>query len=234
MGRKVLILFFLMFGFVYAQKITLGIGAGMDFYTIKGQSSNFYLSDATPSFLEREEVSNPFSVTAELKIKHENIAYGGNIDVVYKEYNVAFNKYLSQVINPIIGLMGTDTVTTNTQAPWLRAGLNVFVLYNLLKRKAFVFRLGGGLGLQIVAPIVTEKFLVETVENKLQTFDPTTDVDPEVLKNFELRLEADYALSERWNLCGTIEFLFVQKGKYDEPSSFPVFKAVLSYAIWNQ
>ena len=130
--KKILLVsFFLFYNIINAQKVSIGLGFGADGYTIAGQNSNFSLNDGTPAYIEREEVYNPLGGTLELKFEKGKISYGVNVDLVYKEYNVTFDKYLTKVINPILGTFGMDTVQSTSRVPWVRAGINGFIVSSI-------------------------------------------------------------------------------------------------------
>jgi len=225
--KKFLITLIFFSSYIFGQTFSISAGAGIDNYTIPSVERNFSLDDGTPSFLTRDEVANPFNAGVQLRFAKNKLIFGIDADITYKEYNVRYgNLQIIPHVPPFtdeIDTLFSDTYTV----PWVRAGLNLFALYNLADAGSLEINAGIGGGLQVVAPVVSDAFIEKTLKNKLETFDATTDVKPEYLGNVKIMTEAIYKISRTFALGVEGNYLFLSKGENEQPQSFAQFKTKL-------
>ncbi len=225
--KKFLISIVFFSSYVFGQTFSISPSIGIDNYTIPSVEQNFALDDGTPSFLTRDEVANPFNAGLQLRFAKNKLIFGIDADITYKEYNVHYGNI--QIIPHFPPLTDEiDTLFSDTYTvPWVRAGLNLFVLYNLIDAGALEVNAGIGGGLQVVAPVVSDAFIEKTLKNKLETFDATTDVNPEYLGNAKIMTEAIYKISQTFALGVEGNYLFLSKGENEQPQSFAQIKTKL-------
>lgn len=230
--KRITILFLLLFAadISLAQNISIGATAGFDNYTIPSVEQNFNLLDGTPSFLTRDEVANPVNFGLQLRFKKNKLTYGIDANLTYKEYNVTYGN-LERITIPPFQTAFDTLYNNNYSVPWVRAELNIFLLYDIFTSHGFTLSGGLGGGLQVVAPVVSDSFIVSTLLTKLERLDVSTDVDPEYLGNGKIIAELKYNISENISAGIDADYLFLQKGKAEQPESFPVIKCFVAFEL---
>jgi len=122
--------------------------------------------------------------------------------------------------------------TDSYDVPWGRASAILTVEKNLISLPTFSFYGGFGGGMHWVAPVVSDKFLFDTLLNKTLELDPSTDVELQQV----FAVHGLVGLSFRMPLM-PIKFSFEGKytvmpqGSYEEPSQFFSIYFILSYVI---
>jgi hypothetical protein len=150
--------------------------------------------------------------------------------VTYKEYNVRYGNLENIILPPF--QTGLDTLYDNNYTvPWVRAELNLFLLYDIFTLNGFTLSGGVGGGLQIVAPVVSDSFIENTLLTKLEHLDVSTDVSPEYLGNGKIIAELKYNISDHISAGVDADYLFLQKGKAEQPESFAVIKGFVSFKL---
>ncbi len=222
--KKFLISLIFFSSYLFGQTFSVSGSAGIDNYTIPAVKQNFSLNDGTPSYITRDEVANPFNAGLQLRFERNKVIFGIDADFTYKEYNIYYANYeIVPQLPPFsdnIDTLFSDSYTV----PWVRAGINVFALYNLLNVNSLKINAGIGGGVQVVAPIVSDKFIEKTLKKKFEELDPTTDVNPEYLGNIKLTGEVLYAISRVIAIGVEGNYLFLSKGENDQPQNFAQVK----------
>ena len=222
--KKLLISLILFSSYILGQTFSISASGGIDNYTIPAVEQNFSLSDGTPSYLTRDEVANPFNAGLQLRFEKNKLIFGVDADITYKEYNVYYAnlEIVTRMppFNDIIDTLFSDTYSV----PWVRAGLNAFVLYNWVDVNSLKINVGIGGGVQVVAPVVSDKFIEKTLVNKFETFDTSTDVDPEYLGNIKIMTEVIYSLSKTFAIGVEGNYLMLTKGENEQPQNFAQVK----------
>jgi len=230
--KSITIFFLFLFAsnILFAQSFSISATAGVDNYTIPSVDQNFNLSDGTLSFLTRDEVANPVNFGLQLRIKKQKFTYGIDANLTYKEYNVRYGNLENIILPPF--QTGLDTLYDNNYTvPWVRAELNLFLLYDIFTLNGFTLSGGVGGGLQIVAPVVSDSFIENTLLTKLEHLDVSTDVSPEYLGNGKIIAELKYNISDHISAGVDADYLFLQKGKAEQPESFAVIKGFVSFKL---
>jgi hypothetical protein len=196
------------------SQFSINAGIGKDFYTIPAVENNYFtLWDGTPALLDREEISNPLYFNLQLEYKSGNFLYGLHLAGAYQKYKFSYSYFTLPAL-----LSGEEK--TEDEVPWARAEINAIVLYEIEIGGGLSVLLGGGGGLQIMPPIVSEKFIFETTLNKLLTFDFSDDIEMEYLPNGKAVARLKYQITNTFSLAAEADYLFVSAGKYEQPSSF--------------
>ncbi len=218
------ILIFFFATLLYGQTFSISTNIGIENYTIPSVKQNFNLLDGTPSFIEREEVSNPLNAGLQIRYEKNKMIFGIDADIAYKEYNVRYGNLSALSLPPF----STDTLfSSDYSVPWVRVGLNLIILYNILDVNSFKINAGFGGGLQAVAPVVSETFLRNTLLKKFETLDVSTDVSPEYLGNGKIIAEALYSFTKSISVGVEGSYLLLSKGKNEQPENFVVLKTKL-------
>ncbi len=211
---KIKLLFLVLFIVVSTVKaqVSINLGVGKDFYTIpKVEDSQFELWDGTPAVFTREKISNPIYFNLQFEYKQNSIIYGFHVAGAYQKYHYYYNYF---------PLLHSDVTESEGDVPWARVEINADFLYEFVLGSGFSFIPGVSAGLQIMPPIVSEKFIYETTLNKILSLDFTDNVELEYLPNAKIIAKLKYYLTENFSLSAEANYLFIEKGKYDQPSSF--------------
>jgi hypothetical protein len=230
--KRITILFFFLIAsnYSFAQSFSISATAGIDNYTIPSVDQNFNLYDGSLSFLIRDEVANPANFGIQFRLKNNKFTYGFDGNMTYKEYNVRYGNLEDITMPPFPGSLDTIYVKNYT-VPWVRAELNLFILYDIFTSHGFTISGGVGGGMQIVSPVVSDSFIEATLLTKLEHLDVSTDVSPEYLGNGKIIAELRYNISEHLSAGVDADYLFLQKGKFDQPASFAVIKGFVAFGL---
>ncbi len=209
---------FALFGF--------GAHGGLDMYSVDADSVGFALDYGVEASLVREEIGQP-------------IAFGGHfyvdalpvidlelsVDVAIQEYHITFER------KAFAGALGD---TTSEDATFGRIGVYATVRKDLFTFPPLVHTValyaGGGVGMHLVTPIISQAFLVEKIgkpEDKLdvvEMIEKATRMGGHVLLGVRIKppmipialgVEAKYTM--------------MSEGDYEEPSVFPTVYGKLSF-----
>ncbi len=212
--KKITVFLILFLATASYSQFSVNIGGGKDFYTIDAiDGMNFSLWDTTPAYIEREEISNPVYFNIQLEYQHNSFIYGLHLAAAYQSYRI---KYIYFPDN----LWDFDEYVTEEDVPWARLEINGVILYEVNVSEKFSLLLGGGGGIQIMPPIVSDKYVYETTFNKALDMDFSDDVELEYLPNGKAIARAKYKLSDTFSLAAEANYLFVKEGDYEQPSKF--------------
>lgn len=196
-------------------QFSINFGVGKDFYTIEAiENKEFSLWDGTPALVERDEISNPFYANLQLEYQSGSLIYGLALAGAYQKYHMKY--YYSELRVPP---HPTDN-KTEEDVIWARIEINPVLLYEIELNKSLAFDFGIGGGLQIMAPVVSDKFIYETTLNKALDLDFTDEVELAYLFNGKAIARAKFKITSNFSLGAEANYLMVQKGDYEQPSNF--------------
>ncbi len=206
---------FLLFCFipVYAQ-LSLNIGVGNDFYEIPAiERINFELWNGTPAYFERTEIVNPLYFNLQIEYQSSSFIYGLHLAGAYKKYHIEYIYFPTS--------LSFDDVENKEDVPWARIEINGIFLYELPVSEKFSIQTGLGGGMQIMPPVVSDKFIYETTMNKALSLDFSDDIELEYLPNAKFIARAKFKLNEIFSISAETNYLFLFKGgKYEQPANF--------------
>ncbi len=211
--KKLTLLAILFLSVVNFAQFSFNIGVGKDLYSIPAiERINFDLWDGTPAYFERDEISNPLYFNLQLEYQSGSLIYGLHLAGAYAKYHINYI-YIPSTIN-------FEEYETDEDVPWARAEINAVILYEVPVTNNFSFIFGGGGGVQIMPPVVSDRFIYETTFDKILSFDFSDDIDLEYLANGKLVARAKLKLSDTFSLAAETNYLIVKQGNYEQPSDF--------------
>ncbi len=225
--KKLLTLLFILLTLtisVSAQSFEVGISAGKDFYTIPDLSTGFNLQDLTEATLERTGFENPIAFGISLGYNsNENYSIIFEGDFNYLEYNVDYTRNVPKLTDPFY------KKTSNYNVPWARLGAMISFNYIPYSIEKLDFVIGGGLGLQIFAPAVSDKFIAKTLFNKISELDLSTDIDLNFSFSQKINAGVKYNFNSNINLGLISSYTIVNNAIDEAPDNFLTLKLQLGY-----
>ena len=227
---KKLLLFFSLFVFligksVNGQSYEIGISVGKDFYSISNLSTGFNLQDLTEAKLSRTGFENPMSFGINLGYnsnKNYSIIFESSFN--YLEYDVEYIRKVPKLIDPFY------IKTTNYKVPWARLGTMFTFNYIPYSVSGLDFFIGGGLGLQIFAPAVSDEFIYKTLLNKLSELDISSDIDLNYSFSQKINAGIKYNINNSYfNIAFISSYTFVNNAVYEAPDNFFTMKLFVNY-----
>lgn len=229
--RKILIIAILVLlwvnTLVNAQPYQIGISVGKDFYAIPNMSVGFNLQDLTEAELSRTGFQNPLSLGI-------NFGYNPNkkysiiidADFNYLEYDVVYTRNVPELFNP------GNIEITDYKIPWARFATMLSLNYIPYSVGGFDFFVGGGLGFQVFAPAVSDKFILETLLDKLSQLNISTEIDLNYSFSQKINVGIKYNIdSSNFNVAITTSYVFVNNAVYEAPNKFLTMKLFVNYLM---
>ncbi len=216
---------FTCFSYLPAQSFEVGVSVGKDFYEIPDLSTGFNLQDLTKAQLSRKGFSNPIAYGLQLTYHSaNNFSFGLESSFNYLEYNVKYTRNVPKLIDPFY------IKTTNYKIPWARLGTMLVFNYIPYSISNVDFIIGGGLGLQIFAPAVSDKFIYKTLLNKLSDLDISKDIELNYSFSQKINAGIKYGISKtNINVSLITSYTFVNNPKDEAPDNFLGMEIRLSY-----
>jgi len=210
---------------LFAQSLEVGLSAGKDFYKITDLSAGFNLQDLTEAKLFRKGFENPMALGIALTYNSvDNYSIGFEGDFNYLEYDVEYTRNVPKLTNPFY------IKTTNYKVPWARLGAMLVVDYIPYSFSGVDFLIGGGLGLQIFAPAVSDKFIYKTLLNKVTELDISKDIDLNFSFSQKINAGFKYKIDKtNIGIAFITSYTFVNNAKDEAPDNFISIKLQLSY-----
>ncbi len=207
-----------------AQSFEIGISAGKDFYTIPDLSASFKLQDLTEATLERTGFENPMTFGINLGYnsgKNYSIIFEGDFN--YLEYDVNYTRNVPKLLDPFY------IKTSHYKVPWARLGAMVSFNYIPYSIEKLDFVIGGGVGLQIFAPAVSDKFIAKTLFKKISELDLSTDINLNLSFSQKINIGIKYNFNSNINLGIISSYTIVNNAVDEAPDSFLTLKLQLNY-----
>lgn len=215
------IIFCLIFPLLFAtfsHAIDLGVGlyGGKDFYSISNISRGFNLMDLTEASISRRGFSNPWLFAISLYFNMNGnwrIRFSG--DLVMVKYKVLYSRTEPTIYNPFYVRTSTYKIKWGRMAIW--GSLEKY--WQISDRISF-FADGGG-GLFVLAPVVSDKFIMNTLLNKFMELDVSKDIDMSYkfgglaslgMEAVLLKDKIHFRIEGRYNI--------MLAGRYEEPTNF--------------
>lgn len=197
-----------------SQNLGIQFLVGNDFYKINSMEKGFNLLDLTKANIKREQFKNPFS--GELNVVYKNIKYSVtlSLDASYTNYNIIYSRNYPQPFDPFY------IKTSDYKIDFARGNISINYLRNFpLSNKLKLFY-GGGPGFSITAPIVSDKFIINTLTNKLSELDFSKDIKLKYSFSAVFQSGFVYELFDPIGIILSVKYLMTSKGEYEEPYSF--------------
>lgn len=210
----IIIIFSLSLNEINAQNFGIQFLAGNDFYKINSLEKGFNLSDLTKANIKRESFSNPISV--ELSLVYNNITWGItlSIDAAYTNYNVLYSRNYPQPFDPFY------IKTSEYKVDFLRATVSLnYLKYISLTSKLKLF-IGGGLGVFITAPIVSDKFIFNTLKDNHSELNLSNDIKLRYSIGAVLQIGIKYSLFSPVDILLSAKYFITSKGEFEEPYNY--------------
>lgn len=204
----------ILFNKLFAQNFGIQLLAGNDFYKINSLTKEFNLFDLTKAKVVRDEFKNPLS--GEVNLFYETINWGTSfsIDAAYTTYNVSYSRNYPQPLDPFY------IKTSKYKIDFARATLsmNYFWKFNFLRNMNIL--VGGGPAFFITAPVVSDKFIYDTIKDKMSELDFSSDIKIKNSLGAVIFSGMKFKLFNHFGLMTSIKYLMTSKGKYEEPYNF--------------
>jgi hypothetical protein len=219
-----LIVLFLFSSESFATEFGVGIHGGKDFYSISNLKTGFRLLDLTEASVSRDGFANPWVVGVSFSFKiNRNWKMRINGDVVLVKYEVLFTRNYPTLYDPFY------IKTSEYKIDWGRAAILGTVERDWQISDHFYVFGGTGGGLYILAPVVSDKFLVNTLLDKFMELDISKDIEMSYKLGAHalLGLEA-VTFSDKVSFRIEGRYSFMSEGKYEEPTRFfSVFSGII-------
>ena len=200
----------------FAQGLDFSIYGGKDFCKIKELRCDFQLMDMTEASINREGFKNPWILGIDLGI---NFSKGFKVDLsaeaAYLKYKLYYSRNYPTVYNPF------NIKTSSYKVEWARIAFLTTLEKILFSSQITELYVGLGSGLHIVAPVVSDKFLFNTLIDKFMELDPSTDVNLKskfgghVIFGFQVNPLSNPI---KFKLEG--KYTIMPEGDYEEPNTF--------------
>ena len=194
----------------------LGIYGGKDFYSISEMSREFRLMDLTEASIRREGFKNPWILGVNAQL---NFILGWSLNLsaegTVRKYSVRYSRNYPVPNDP------NNIKTSEYEVSWGRVAILATLKKNLLVLPTFKIYSGLGAGIHLIAPVVSDKFLVNTLADKSVELDPSADVELESRFGGQLLVGAQFSppLSPlKFKLDA--KYLLTSTGDYEEPTHF--------------
>ncbi|MGB9703005.1 MAG: hypothetical protein ACPL1A_09850 [Candidatus Kapaibacteriota bacterium] len=223
-SRITILLVLILISNLKSQNLGIQLLVGNDFYKINSLEKGFNLLDLTKANIKREQFKNPFS--GELNIVYKNINWGVmlSVDAAYTNYNVIYSRNYPQLNDPFY------IKTSQYKIDFARGNISVNYLRNLLLSNNLKLFYGGGPGFSITAPIVSDKFIINTLTNKISELDFSKDIKLKYSLSAVLQSGIVYELFDPVGIILSVKYFITSKGEYEEPYSFASIHAGIT--IW--
>ena len=200
----------------FAFDFGLGIYAGKDVYKIPNLEAGFQLLDLTEASISRQGFSNPWlvGVSASFGI-NRNWSLRISGDVVLVKYEVSYSRNEPTFTNPFY------VKTSTYKIDWGRAAILGTLQRHWRISNHLSLLTGTGGGLYILAPVVSDKFLVNTLVNRLLELNVSRDIDMSYKAGLHGLLGMEVAmLAGKMGLKLEGRYSLMSKGRYEEPTRF--------------
>ena len=211
-----------------AQNINIGIFVGKDFYSIKELDKGFNLYDLTKAEINRQSFFDPIIAGLDFEVNlNKNYKVELFAEAAYLKYNVSYSRNYPELLNPF------NIKTSVYSIDWARANLGISIISSFIKFSNIELSGGGGINYSIIAPVVSDKFLYETLRDKFTELDVSKDIKLKSSIGGHLQANLGYNIKPL-NLIPSIEikYLFTSEGRYEEPSKFFTLKMKILYSFW--
>jgi hypothetical protein len=201
---------------LYAGELSFSIYGGKDFYRIEYMKRGFNLIDLTEASINRTGFENPWLLGVDFGFC---IGNGFSLDFaaegVYLKYDVNYTVSFPFPNDPL------NKKTSYYDVEWARFALFLTLRKTIISTKYFQLYGGLGGGLHLIAPVVSDRFLMMTLKDKFDEFDPSTDVSLSNKfggnANMGIRI-IPFAIPLKFK--AEAKYTMMQKGDYEEPDSF--------------
>ena len=157
---------------LFALGLQIGIYGGKDIYHISKLGVNFQLMDMTEATIEREGRSNPWLLGMNLYYNLKNdLKLGISAEAAYLAYKVHYSRNYPTVYDPF------NIKTSKYDLAWARAAILASLVKDVLSTSVGNFYVGIGGGLHVLAPVVSDKFVFDTLWDKFMELDTSTDIN---------------------------------------------------------
>lgn len=222
-----IVLFFALNISLSAQRINIGIFVGKDFYSIKELNTSFNLYDLTKAEINRKSFSDPLIAGLDFEVNlNKNYRVELFAEAAYLKYNITYSRNYPEPLDPF------NIKTSIYSIDWARANLGISVISSFVKFSNIELSGGGGINYSIIAPVVSDKFLYETLRDKFVELDVSNDIKLKGSIGGHLQANLGYNI-QSVNLIPSIEikYLFTSEGRYEEPSKFFTLKIKVLYSF---
>jgi len=209
---------------LFATEFGLGIHGGKDFYSISNLKTGFRLLDLTEASVSRDGFANPWLVGVSLTFKiNRNWKMRINGDVVLVKYDVLFTRNYPTLYDPFY------IKTSEYKIEWGRAAVLGTVERNWHISEHFYFLGGAGGGLYVLAPVVSDKFIVNTLYDKFMELDISKDIEMSYKFGAHILLGMEaVTFGDKVSFRVEGRYSFMSEGKYEEPTRFfSVFSGII-------
>ncbi len=208
----------------FAVDFGVGIHCGKDFYSITNLKSGFRLLDLTEASITRIGFEDPWAIGVSLAFGiAQNWTIRINGDFVLVKYDVLFTRNYPIFNNPFY------IKTSKYNIEWGRAAILGTMERNWKISDHFYAIGGAGGGLYALAPVVSDKFMVNTLRNKFMELDVSRDIEMSYKFGAHILfgLEA-VTFSDKVSFRIEGRYSFMSEGKYEEPTHFfSVFSGII-------
>lgn len=222
-----IVLFFALNISLSAQRINIGIFVGKDFYSIKELNTSFNLYDLTKAEINRKSFSDPLIAGLDFEVNlNKNYRVELFAEAAYLKYNITYSRNYPELLNPF------NIKTSVYSIDWARANFGVSIISSFINFRNIELSGGGGINYSIIAPVVSDKFLYETLRDKFVELDVSNDIKLKGSIGGHLQANLGYNIKPL-NLIPSIElkYLFTSEGRYEEPSKFFTLKKKVLYSF---
>ncbi len=232
-------LFFILLGLTLSARAQFGLGigvgihGGLDRFEIPSLDRSFKLADLTQVGVVREGFQNPKMAGLDLFVNTlPVIDLQISVDASKMTYPLLYIR--PNLYNPL------QSDTTHYDVPFGRLGVYVSVKKNLIVfppiLKTLAVYVGGGVGAHYIAPVVSEKYILDHLKNAAEDLNTDEILKEDIKKNMTygwhllvgIRLKVPILPVQ---VFGEGKMNFVPQGKYDQPSKFPSLYAGLAYML---
>lgn len=201
---------------IKAQNFEIQFLAGGDIYKINSMEKGFNLLDLTKANIKREGFSNPIS--AELNLVYDRINWNLtlSLDAAYTNYDVTYTRNVPQLFDPFY------IKTSKYKIDFARAAASlIYSKYFPITSRLNLF-IGGGPTFFITAPVVSDKFIINTLKDKFSELDLSDDIKLRYSFGAVVQSGIKFQLFNPIDLLLTAKYFVTSKGEYEEPYSFAV------------
>jgi hypothetical protein len=219
--KKIILTIFILISFIEinAQNFGIQILAGSDIYKINSMEKGFNLFDLTKANIKREEFSNPIS--AELNLVYDKINWNLtlSLDAAYTNYNVVYTRNVPQLFDPFY------IKTSKYKIDFARAAASLNYIKNISLTSRLMLFVGGGPTFFITAPVVSDKFIINTLKDKFSELDLSDDIKLRYSFGAIVQSGIKFKVFNPIDLLVTAKYFVTSKGEYEEPYSFAAIHA---------
>ncbi len=201
---------------IKSQSFDIQILGGYDFYKINSMEKGFNLFDLTKANIKREEISNPLS--AEVNLVYDNINWDLtlSLDAAYTNYNVIYTRNVPQPFDPFY------IKKSEYKIDFARATASLNYIRNISLTSKLKLFVGGGPVFFITAPVVSDKFIYNTLKDKISELDLSDDIKLRYSFGAVVQSGIKFKLFNPVDLILSAKYFVTSKGEYEEPYSFAV------------